>query len=824
MMKTVPAPDGAKRAPIPLRALLAGASEEVRAGRSLTRAIPIVLIALAAIVLLRTAWMSDDSYITLRTVDNFVNGHGLRWNVDERVQAFTHPLWLFVISLPYLFTRDGFYTTVVLSLILSLAAFTLLLLRSKATPTAAAVCGLTLLLSRAFVDYSTSGLENPLTHLLLVLFLLRLTEERPAPRALLVLAGIAGLAAANRADSILLFAPGIVLATHRFGWRRGLPLVATGFLPFVLWVAFSLFYYGLPYPNTALAKLNTGIDSLALLGQGLHYFASSLRIDPVTPAVIAASFVAAAVRRRGRDVAVALGILLYLLYVLRIGGDFMSGRYLSAPLLASAALLMQIDPLPVRRGRAALAALVLVIAAVTPHPSFLSGRGYGAPASESLDKSGIADERRFYFPTAGLFNRSAELGKPARTAAATGLEARRAKSPLLVEGVIGLTGYFAGPEVHIVDYHALADPLLARLPAVAVDPLYGAFMRRTFGGEDPKGWRIGHFLRSLPGGYLATLASGKNRLEDADLARLYDRISLVTRGSLWSAKRMAAIASLNLRRHAVGRTDRSEYKPPDWTEVIDALPDLAGPYVRRAEQRAQAGQTDLALADLDRALRLDPRDQGALDLYGRIQIRRGNLAAVVAAWERFVQVDPTSPVPYMQLGDLCLRSGQPDRAIAYFKDAILRDPKLTTAYNNIGVAYAQLGRYDDAVSWMRRALELAPGSGRLLEDLGTAYLNAGDSRRAIEAWEEAIRFEPDLESAIQALGIAYADGGDVARARALLERAIRLNPEDAEALYRLGLLVETKGEREKGEAYIRKAARLGFEPAQKVLSDRGRRP
>jgi len=32
-----------------------------------------------------TVWLCDDSYITLRTVWNWTNGYGLRWNVGERV-------------------------------------------------------------------------------------------------------------------------------------------------------------------------------------------------------------------------------------------------------------------------------------------------------------------------------------------------------------------------------------------------------------------------------------------------------------------------------------------------------------------------------------------------------------------------------------------------------------------------------------------------------------------------------------------------------------------------------------------------------------------
>jgi len=79
------------------------------------------------VVLVRTAWMCDDAYITLRTIDNFVQGYGLVWNVGERVQVYTHPLWMFLISAFYALTREPYYTTLVISMLLSLSTAVLLL-------------------------------------------------------------------------------------------------------------------------------------------------------------------------------------------------------------------------------------------------------------------------------------------------------------------------------------------------------------------------------------------------------------------------------------------------------------------------------------------------------------------------------------------------------------------------------------------------------------------------------------------------------------------------------------------------------------------------
>ena len=136
------------------------------------------------LVLLRTAWVGDDVYITLRTVDNFVNGYGLRWNVAERVQSFTHPLWMFLFVTVYAPTRDAYLTALTISLAASLLTFWLVARRDGF----AALGLVILLLSKAFADYSASGLENPLTHLLLVLFFVFFIEKPSSPFRLALLA------------------------------------------------------------------------------------------------------------------------------------------------------------------------------------------------------------------------------------------------------------------------------------------------------------------------------------------------------------------------------------------------------------------------------------------------------------------------------------------------------------------------------------------------------------------------------------------------------------------------------------------------------------
>ena len=71
-------------------------------------------------VLLRTAWLSDDALITLRTVLNVTHGYGLTFNIAERVQTYTHPLWMLMLTGAYLVAGNVYYAAIGLSVGVSL--------------------------------------------------------------------------------------------------------------------------------------------------------------------------------------------------------------------------------------------------------------------------------------------------------------------------------------------------------------------------------------------------------------------------------------------------------------------------------------------------------------------------------------------------------------------------------------------------------------------------------------------------------------------------------------------------------------------------------
>ena len=82
---------------------------------------------------------------------------------------------------------------------------------------------------------------------------------------------------------------------------------------------------------------------------------------------------------------------------------------------------------------------------------------------------------------------------------------------------------------------------MSRLPALPKDPVLANLIPRLAHLD----WRTGHYLRPIPAGYVLSRAVRSNRIEDRDLAELYDAIVRVVSGPVWSSERAFAIVRLH---------------------------------------------------------------------------------------------------------------------------------------------------------------------------------------------------------------------------------------------------------------------------------------
>ena len=494
-----------------------------------------ILLALF-VILLRTAWVSDDACISFRTVDNFLHGYGLRWNVSERVQTYTNPLMVFCMIILCFFTKEYYLTAMIFNICCTFAAVLIFMFGiAKGEAKRFALPMVLLICSTAFIDFSTSGLENSLEYLIAAIFYyFYLRWDKFSKKRLLILSFIGCLALLNRMDSILLFLPALFDAFFLKGedkWYKNILPGVIGIIPFIIWEMFSLFYYGFLFPNTAYAKLNSGIPNIEYIQQGIVYYLDFINRDPIAfLGILLAGCLAIYWYinfHEHKFLCMAAGMLLYNIYILRVGGDFMSGRFFAVIIFISAIILIElkIDLQKIFK----VVMTILLITICLPNNNILSDASY--PTS-GIPVSGIADERSFYYQFTGLLNAVRQNGEltfnrhPGKQRALIDLYSGNS---VVVIGNIGFYGLTVGADIHVVDGLALGDALFSRLPIVY-----------------KPSWRIGHLGRMFPDGYLETIESGENLLEDKNLAEYYDVLHNIISGDLFSKERFKQIIDMNL--------------------------------------------------------------------------------------------------------------------------------------------------------------------------------------------------------------------------------------------------------------------------------------
>ena len=505
---------------------------------------------------LRNSWVADDAYITLRTIDNLFQGCALGFNCVERVQAYTHPLWLLCLTVARFLTGELHYTTIAFGVACTaLAAYWLVFRVATNQLVGAGIVGL-LTLSRTFLDFSVCGLENPLTHLLLALTLSAYCSGAPAAKQLRRVSWLAGLTMLNRLDAVLLVAPLVghcVLRCVRSKTTiRAMGPALWGLAPLFVWELFSLLYYGFLVPNTAYAKLGSAIPQSQLTHQGLLYLGSTLHFDPVVPLLLVLAVASQWPLWRSTQAAAALGIVSYVAYVVWVGGDFMNGRFLTPPLFLAASILSQGGVAATPLGMGVLYVSGTILAYAHLPFSHLNINPQPATGPAPTNSVGVANERAHFIQNGTLASATRVPGHPQQFRwYQQGRRALARQGVVVKRSAIGYFGFAAGPNRHVVDFNGLADPLLARLPAK----------------YNPQ-WRQGHFARKIPAGYIASLESGQSMFRDKNLGRYWVHLSDIIRGPIWRASRWERILRFHLG-HYEHLIDYEKYRYPGMKRQVE---------------------------------------------------------------------------------------------------------------------------------------------------------------------------------------------------------------------------------------------------------------
>jgi tetratricopeptide (TPR) repeat protein len=139
---------------------------------------------------------------------------------------------------------------------------------------------------------------------------------------------------------------------------------------------------------------------------------------------------------------------------------------------------------------------------------------------------------------------------------------------------------------------------------------------------------------------------------------------------------------------------------------------LSAVYNNRGWAYMEIRQVDLALADLNEAIRLDPKSHSAFNHRGWAHLEKKNYDEAMADLNEAIRLNPKFGPAYNNRANTFRAKEELDRALAEYDAAIRVDPKYLRAYNNRAFLHLRLGNREKALADFQKVVELpAPLAG-----------------------------------------------------------------------------------------------------------------
>jgi capsule synthesis protein PGA_cap len=442
----------------------------------------VAVLLIATVAGLAFAWSKraivDDAFISFRYAENLLEGRGLVFNEGERVEGYTNFLWTVLMAG---LTRLSSFSMPIIAFFSCLAFFVAnLFLVSRIGKRLSAsepgqvyvpLAAVWLALQHSFHSFATTGLETMFAVFWVLLGIDYLSREAtPKNRFLSGLFLIASVL--TRPDHAIFYGVAAIVVAWREAdflvdgtraWFAAVKRITAYAAPFSIYagyLAWKWTYYGSLVPNTFYAKSadqtywEQGVIFLGVSGGSAHLgFLAVLYLAWLWRDRLQSDFTRFAL----------IAIPIYLAYVVRVGGDFMLGRFL---LVLMPIVLLCAEGWVHRAGRShgtypswrSVAGAALILATLHGMPLIEPGK----------TRWHIADENSFYRLASlnPIVIRSGG-GKTTGDRTAGAMKFRqelydRGVSPVIATGGIGIVSYYSN--LPLIDNRGLTDKFVARSP------------------------------------------------------------------------------------------------------------------------------------------------------------------------------------------------------------------------------------------------------------------------------------------------------------------------------------------------------------------------
>ncbi len=234
-----------------------------------------------------------------------------------------------------------------------------------------------------------------------------------------------------------------------------------------------------------------------------------------------------------------------------------------------------------------------------------------------------------------------------------------------------------------------------------------------------------------------------------------------------------------------------------------------------------------ALALAQQAVALDDTLPIAHFALGLAYQLKNQYELAIAELERVIALDPNSAGGYAGLGVVLNSAGRPAEAIGWIEKAMRFNPRYPFWFAfQLGVAYRLTGRYAEAIAAQQQAVLRNPKNEYLYQELAYCYVQqwgwqlSQDPQtlaQALAAAQKAVALNDSFFVAHLALGYVYLSQGQYEQAVAEMERAVALNPNVAGGYASLAEVLSRVGRADEALRAAEQALRL--KPLHNIVVD-----
>lgn len=185
----------------------------------------------------------------------------------------------------------------------------------------------------------------------------------------------------------------------------------------------------------------------------------------------------------------------------------------------------------------------------------------------------------------------------------------------------------------------------------------------------------------------------------------------------------------------------------------------------------QAGQPGLSSAAFARLFGVAANSAAAHLLAGQMMIKKEYEDQGVAEVNKALALDPNLPEAHFLLAEIAIYRGRIDEAIADLDKELAVNPNFSMAWYRLGDAYTRRDDWAHAIPNLERAIWLNPDFSGPYILLGKSYLKTGDFSNAEGILRRALVIDPRNYSATYLLGQTLLALGRTDEGKAMLEKS-----------------------------------------------------